>query len=102
MAEWKNRKALRRRVREVIRAYPSMGAADAPERRAEYKAVRDALRAAERLPDGYWRVRLVRLALMGDRRTIDGAALECHVSPRTARNWNGAFILAVAKNLNWI
>lgn len=101
--ELKNRKALWRCVREVIRAYPSMEASEAPERRAEYEAVRDALRAAERLPDGYWRARLVRLSLMGDRRrTIDGAALECHVSRNTALRWNGEFIAAVAKRLNWI
>lgn len=103
----RNRKELWRRVRGVIRTYPRLSAAaDAgtlpPERRAEYEAVRDALRAAARLPDGQWRVRLVRLTLTERKRSLDGAAQECYVSPRTARNWNGAFILAVAKNLNWV
>lgn len=96
-----------RRVREVIRAYPGMSAAaDAgtlpPQRQREYEAVRDALRRAERLPDGQWRVRLVRQTLMTDGRTVAGAALDCHVSERTAQRWTSAFILSVARKLYWI
>lgn len=105
--ERRSRKELWRRVRGVIREYPRLSAAAdagtlAPERRAEYEAVRDALDRAGRLPDGAWRSRLVRLTLTERSRTMDGAALECHVSRQTAFRWNGEFIAAVAKNLGWI
>ena len=95
------RKEVWARTRRVIREYPRLSAAADAGSRAECEAVRDALRRAERLPDGAWRVRLVRLTLMGDR-TADGAAPDCHVSRRTAFRWRGEFILSVAKNLGWI
>ena len=97
------RKEVWARTRRVIREYPRLSAAaDAGTLPPECEAVRDALRRAERLPDGAWRVRLVKLTLMERSHTVSGAALECHVSARTARRWNGQFILAVAKNLNLI
>lgn len=96
------RKEVWARTREVIRAYPGLSAAADAERRAECEAVRDALERAGRLRDGPLRVRLVRLTLMERSHTMDGAALECHVSQRTASRWRGEFIAAVAKNLGWI
>ena len=96
------RKEVWARTRRVIREYPRLSAAADAGSRAECVAVRDALRRAERLPDGPQRVRLVTLTLMERSRTVSGAALDCHVSERTAFRWRGEFILNVAKNLNLI
>lgn len=64
----------------------------------EYEAVCEAANITRRLPDGKWRVRLLKL-MYWDRsgsRTLPGAAMECHISERTASRWHGEFVRLVA------
>lgn len=64
----------------------------------EYDAVCRAVSVTRRLPDGYWRLRLIHLMYWrrGSTLTLPGAAMECHVSDRTAGRWHGEFIRLVA------
>ena len=63
----------------------------------EYEAVRRASAITQKLPDGRWRLRLIRLMYFDrTKRTLPGAAIQCHVSERTAQRWHGEYIRLVA------
>ena len=68
--------------------------------RREYDAVNRAVAETKRLPDGRWRVRLIRCMYLGGRRyTLPGAAVQCHVSERTAQRWHSEFVRLAASHM---
>ena len=70
-----------------------------PQQRREFAAVHGAVLATRRLPDGPLMLKLVRLVFWEQRYTLQGAAMQAHISYRTARRWQSQFICLVAKNL---
>lgn len=62
----------------------------------EYEAVKCAADTTSRLIDGAERLRLVDLVFWRRTHTLAGAAMQCHVSYRTAQRWHGEFIRLVA------
>ena len=58
----------------------------------EYDGVRLALADTEKLPDGERRISLIDMVFWKRTHTIQGAAMQCHVSERTAVQWHGDFI----------
>lgn len=69
-----------------------------PTNQRELDAVHKAVEATRALDTGKERLHLVRLVFWDRTHTLDGAAIQCHVSYRTARRWNGEFIRLVATN----
>lgn len=65
----------------------------------EYDGVRLAIVETEKLPDGQDRISLIDMIFWKGTHTIQGAALQCHVSERTARRWHGAFISLTAVHM---
>lgn len=66
----------------------------------EYDAVNRAVGETKRLPDGRWRVRMIRLMYLGGRKyTLPGAAMQCHISERTAQRWHAEFVRLVASHM---
>ena len=70
--------------------------------RRELEAVRAALRATEKLPNGTKRLELIKLVLWKRSHTIFGASLRLGISERTAKQWHGDFIRETAKNFGLI
>lgn len=65
----------------------------------EYNGVRMAVNETRTLPDGPARLLLVDSVLWKGTHTIQGAALLCHVSERTAAQWHGDFIRLTAVHM---
>lgn len=63
----------------------------------EYEAVTKALNAANQLPDGEERLRMVDLIFWRQSHTLEGVALDLHYSWRTVAQWHREFIRDVAK-----
>lgn len=63
----------------------------------EYEAVQRALAKVADMPDGDARMKVINPVLRYRTHTISGAALEAHVSERTARRWHTEFIRSVAQ-----
>jgi len=71
-----------------------------PAQRRQLEAVENALRAMSSLASAEDRQKLIQMVYFTGRRyTIDGAALQIPVSPRTAQLWNSDFLLLVWANL---
>ena len=70
--------------------------------RRELEAVRTAIRATEKLPNGTKRLELIKLVLWKRSHTIFGASLRLGISERTAKQWHGDFIRETAKNFGLI
>lgn len=92
-------------VKGMVARYPAlrMQAANDPNSMThtgtrELEAVRLAVRQTEDETAGEDRVKLIALMYWHKTHTMHGAAMEVHVSYRTARRWNGDFIRLVAKN----
>lgn len=64
----------------------------------EYEAVRQAIIETEKIPGGVWQLKLIKLVYWDRTHRLYGAAMECNVSDRTGRQWNGDFIRRVAGN----
>lgn len=64
----------------------------------ELDAVRKAIAETKMNDTGEERLKMMRLVFWEKTHTLDGAALQCHVSYRTASQWHGDFIRLVAKN----
>ena len=62
----------------------------------EYDGVRLAIEETGKLPDGQNHIDLIDMVLWKKTHTIQGAAIQCHVSERTAVQWHGDFIRLVA------
>lgn len=80
-------------VKWMIRSYKGGALATKEER----EAVEAAISETRKLPDGAERLRLVDLIFWRKTHVISGAALELHISERTAREWHRQFIRLVAK-----
>ena len=68
----------------------------------ELEAVRAAIRATEKLPNGTKRLELIKLVLWKRSHTIFGASLRLGISERTAKQWHGDFIRETAKSFGLI
>ena len=77
----------------MIRSYKGGGLMT----RAERAAVEDAIAETEQLVDGAERLRLIDLVLWKRTHTLQGAALACYVSERTAQEWHRQFIRLVGQ-----
>lgn len=65
--------------------------------RRELEAVRQAIEETRALPNGEERLEMVKLVFWKKTRTLEGAAMTCHVSYITARRWHGEFIKSTAQ-----
>lgn len=63
----------------------------------EFKAVYEALEALEGVQESEKRIEIINLVYWRRSHTLQGAAIKCHVSYRTARRWNTEFIYLVAE-----
>ena len=63
----------------------------------ELAAVKAAIEETEQLADGAERIRLIDLVLWKRTHTLQGAALACYVSERTAQEWHRQFIRLVGQ-----
>ena len=68
-----------------------------PSREREWQAVTDAINVTARKKDGKERIQMVTLVFWNKTHTLEGAAMACHVSTRTAQEWHRTFIREVAK-----
>jgi len=68
----------------------------------ELDAVEAAMEATKRLPDGEARLRLIDLVFWRQSHTLSGAAQQLHISYRSARRRQAAFILLVGQNLGLV
>ena len=70
------------------------------QRKVEFNGVRKALEETLAMEDGLERYGVLNLVFWEkNRKTIAGAALECHVSERTARRWHTEFIRLTASHM---
>jgi hypothetical protein len=67
-----------------------------PEQR-EYDAVLSAITETKMKPDGHERIKMIDLVFWRRSHTLQGAAIKCNVSGRTARRWHTEFIKATAQ-----
>lgn len=63
----------------------------------ECEAVDAAIEETKQLVDGAERLRMVDLVLWKRTHTLQGAALACYISERTAQEWHRQFIYLVAE-----
>lgn len=77
----------------MIRSYKGGGLMT----KAERAAVEAAVKETEQLADGGERLRLIDLVLWNRTHTLQGAALACYVSERTAQEWHRQFIRLVGQ-----
>ena len=77
----------------MIRSYKGGGLMTKDERAAVEAAVKE----TEQLADGGERLRLIDLVLWRRTHTLQGAALACYVSERTAQEWHRQFIRLVGQ-----
>lgn len=77
----------------MIRSYKGGGLMT----KAERAAVEAAVKETEQLADGGERLRLIDLVLWKRTHTLQGAALACYVSERTAQEWHRQFIRLVGE-----
>nr|DAJ16499.1 MAG TPA: hypothetical protein [Siphoviridae sp. ctMq01] len=77
----------------MIRSYKGGGLMTKDERAAVEAAVKE----TEQLADGGERLRLIDLVLWKRTHTLQGAALACYVSERTAQEWHRQFIRLVGQ-----
>ena len=69
------------------------------QRHREHEGVRLAIEETRCLPDGERRLNLIRLSYWSKKYTLDGAAIQSHISIRTAQRWRRAFILLTARHM---
>lgn len=77
----------------MIRSYKGGGLMTKDER----AAVEAAIKETEQLADSGERLRLIDLVLWKRTHTLQGAALACYVSERTAQEWHRQFIRLVGQ-----
>lgn len=77
----------------MIRSYKGGGLMTKDER----SAVEAAVKETEQLADGGERLRLIDLVLWKRTHTLQGAALACYISERTAQEWHRQFIRLVGQ-----
>lgn len=70
-----------------------------PQDQRHYDAISRALFVTQRLTNGQWRVKMIDLMYFRKSHEMQGAALECHISYATARQWHAEFVRLVASEL---
>ena len=87
-------------IKAVIRRYPSLRYAEVSgAAKREKEAVRAAVEATEQLDSGADRLLVVDLVFWSRTHTLEGAAMQVHVSLRTAQEYHRQFIRLVARNI---
>ena len=66
------------------------------------EAVNAALARCEAQEDGKERLKMIDLVYKKRRYTVPGAAVQLHISERTAANWNKDFVYAVADEMGYL
>lgn len=86
---------------KILRRYPVKLKTDGTPRSKEYiEAIEEALaETADKPYDGKERVRFLDMLYFRNTRTLNGAALECNISIRTAKKWSHDFVYLVAEKL---
>lgn len=85
-------------IKAVIRRYPSLRDAEVSGvALREKEAVRAAVETTERLENGSDRLMVIDMVFWSRTHTLEGAAMQVHVSERTARRWHTEFITLVGK-----
>lgn len=84
-------------IKFCIRQYDSIEGPETELERKEVGAVARAVEETRTLKDGNTRLELIRLVYWKRSHTVPGAAMEIHVSERTALRWHGEFIRTVAR-----
>ena len=79
-------------VKGMIRRYPDSCTV------REREAVEAAIEDTRRFVDASERLRFIDLEFWRQSHTFIGAALECHISERTASTWHRDFIYSVARH----
>lgn len=65
-------------------------------------AIAEALEEILMLPDGEYRVKLLRMIYEERKYTLAGAARKVYVSERTATTWNSDFVYRVARKMGFL
>lgn len=68
----------------------------------EYEAVRQAAEETARYRDGKYRMKFIDLLFWSKTHTLEGAAMACSASYRTARRWHTDFIMLTAKYMKFL
>lgn len=68
----------------------------------EYEAVRQAAEETARYRDGSLRMKFIELLFWKKTHTLEGAAMACNVSYRTARRWHTDFIMLTATYMRYL
>ena len=68
-----------------------------PTEQKEYDAVTEAINVTKRMYCSAERLKIIELLYFRQTHTLEGAAMQAHVSIPTAKRWNGAFIYLVAE-----
>lgn len=79
-------------MKYIIRRYPGGGNED------EDRAVAEAIAETERMRAGRDRLQVARMVLMEGSHTLEGAALQIPISPRTAQRYHADFIRCVGRH----
>lgn len=79
----------------VMRELPSVN-------RRELEAVQKAIEETRALKNGAERLEMVRLVFWARTHTLEGAAMQCHISYATARRWHGEFIRLAAAQYGFL
>ena len=87
--------AARNTERIAIRELPT-------QRQREYEAVRRAVEATERMPNGRDRIRVIDFVFWRHSHTLERAALVIPCSYRTARRYHAEFIRQVGRNMGFL
>ena len=87
-------------IKAVIRRYPSLKDEEVSGvTQREKEAVKAAVEATGQLENGSDRLMVVDLVFWRRTHTLEGAAMQVHVSLRTAQEYHRQFIRLVAKNI---
>lgn len=68
----------------------------------EYEAVRQAAEETANYRDGTFRMKFIELLFWKKTHTLEGAAMACNTSYRTARRWHTDFIMLTAENMGYL
>lgn len=68
----------------------------------EYAAVHSAVEQTMAMPDGSCRISVINLTLWKETRTVSGAAMQLHITERTAQRYRWQFVVLVGKSYGFL
>lgn len=84
-------------IKFCIRKYGAVREAESELERREIEAVGRAVEKTRHIRDGADRLKLIELVFWKRSCNVAGAAMRLHIGERTAQQWHGDFIRAVAR-----